>query len=77
MDSVVDALKTAWISIDCPVCNFEIRCRIASIALQEFVHCRGCHETIHLIDKDASTVQAFRRASNAVDDIRNALNRIK
>ncbi len=49
---------------------------MVDVALQERVHCRGCHETIQLVDKDASTVKAFRGAASAEDDVRTALKRI-
>jgi hypothetical protein len=77
MESVVDTIKTAWISFSCPMCGIENRCRVVDVALQERVHCRGCHETIQLVDKDASTVKAFRGAANAINDLGNALREIK
>ena len=77
MESVVDAVKSAWISFSCPICGIENRSRVLDVALRERVHCRGCHETIHLVDKDASTVKAFRRVAKAIADLRTALGRIK
>jgi hypothetical protein len=77
MESVVDVIKSAWVPFPCPVCDIENRCRVVDVALQERVYCRGCHETIQLVDKNASTIKAFRGAANAVDDLRAALKQIK
>ena len=77
MESVVDVVKSAWISFSCPICGIENRCRMVDVALRDRVHCRGCHETIHLVDEDSGTVKAFRSVANAVDDLVAALRRIK
>ncbi len=77
MESLVDTIRLTWFSFPCPNCGIENRCRMVDVSLQERVHCRGCHETIHLVDKDASTVRAYRGAANAINDLTNALKRIK
>jgi hypothetical protein len=77
MSSIADRIKAAWISFSCPICELENRCRLGDVAMQARVHCRGCHETIRLVDKDASTVAGVRRVKNAVDGFRTALKRLK
>lgn len=77
MESIISMMKSEWIPFSCPVCDIENRCRVLDVALQARIHCRGCHETIHLVDKDASAVRTFRSTANAVDDLITTLRRIK
>lgn len=77
MPSVSDAIDGSWITFACPICKLENQCQMRPVALGERVHCRGCHETIQLVDKDASTVTAKRAVSGAVDDLKKALRKLR
>src|SRR5438094_591315 len=77
MASLVESLKSTWISFSCPICGIENRCRLLEATLQLRVHCRGCHDTIQLVDKDASAAQSFRRIGNAMESFRSALEHYK
>jgi hypothetical protein len=77
MVSISDALDGAWITFACPNCGLENDCRFQQAALEERVHCRGCHETIQLVNKDASTVTAKRQIHSALNHLRKALKRLQ
>lgn len=76
MGSVVSAIKSTWITFACPICEFENRCRLAAVARQESVLCRGCHVAIQLVDKDAGASRTFRRVSSAFHEIRRLIERL-
>lgn len=72
MHSIHEMIDRAWVNFDCPKCGFENDCRVQQAALEERLLCRGCHETIQLIDKDASTVVAKRQIDSALNGLRSA-----
>jgi transcription initiation factor IIE alpha subunit len=45
-------------------------------ALEQRVHCRGCHETIQVVDKDASMVTAKRRIEDAMNEFQRTLRKL-
>jgi len=76
MSSLSDAIDRSWVNFPCPKCGLENECRVQQAALQGRVHCRGCHETIQLVDKDASTVTAKRKIDSAFTTLKRAMKRI-
>lgn len=66
-----------WFVFPCPVCGLENDCRIQDVILGEFVLCRGCHQTIQLVDHQASTFLAERRIDNALQDLNRTFKRLK
>jgi hypothetical protein len=77
VNSLNDAIDGAWIKFDCPLCGIENDCRLQQAALEERVHCRGCHETIQLVDKDASTWTAKRQIDSALNELRRAFRKLR
>ena len=75
MATLVSLIKSAWIAVGCPSCGIENSVRVADAALGRRVMCRGCHQTIQLVDKDVSTVRTFRAINAAMEDLRAALSK--
>ena len=75
MSSIGAVIDKAWITFSCPLCGLENDCRVQQAALEERVHCRGCHETIQLVDRDASTVTAKRQIDSALNELQKALRK--
>jgi len=72
-----NAINGAWMTFECPQCGLDNSCQIRQVELGERVHCRGCHESIQLVDQDASTVLTKRLMNNAMDDLQKVLNRLR
>ena len=77
MNSLNSAIDAAWITFPCPTCGLENDCRIQQVTLGERVHCRGCHESIQLVDKDASTVIAKRQIESELCRLQNAFKKFR
>jgi hypothetical protein len=77
VSSIGAALEKAWFTYSCPLCGIENDCQLQQAALQERVHCRGCHQTIQLVDRDASTVTVKRQIDSALNELKRALRKIR
>lgn len=77
MFSIGDILDGTWITFECPKCGLENHCRLQQAALEERVLCRGCHETLHLVDKDASTVTAKRQIDCALNELQRTIRKLR
>jgi hypothetical protein len=77
MVSISLTLDNTWISFPCPVCEIENDCQAQQAARGESVHCRGCHLTIQLVDKDSSIATSKRRLDAQLRDLQKALGKRK
>jgi transcription initiation factor IIE alpha subunit len=77
VNSIGAAIDKAWFTFLCPVCDLENECRVQQAALEERVHCRGCHETIQLVDRDASTMTTMRQLDSALNELQEALRKFR
>ena len=77
MNPIGAAIDKGWFTFSCPLCGLDNDCRVQQAALEERVHCRGCHETIQLVDVDASTVTTKRQIDSALNELQKAFRKFR
>lgn len=77
MNSIDSEIDKAWLTFLCPLCGLENDYRVQQATLEERIHCRGCHETIQLVDRNASTVTTKRHIHSALDELQKALRNFR
>jgi len=48
-------LSAAWVSFNCPNCDYEVDVQLIDVKMERTVYCHNCKLSMQLFDKDAST----------------------
>jgi hypothetical protein len=76
MNDIANAIGKSWITFPCPKCGLENDCYLLQVTLGETVLCRGCHMSLNLVDKDASTHTATSQIERALSDLQDVLSKL-
>lgn len=57
-------LGNHWIQVECPNCRIENEVRLIDVLVESTIICRGCYQSLHLIQQDQSATQSFQRVKS-------------
>jgi transcription elongation factor Elf1 len=69
-------LDNVELEFQCPKCGFSNRVTLKQVRLGEIIICSGCHESIKLVDKDASTQRAVNDIEKSFEGLEKTIEEI-
>jgi transcription initiation factor IIE alpha subunit len=65
-----------WLSVPCPVCQYEVEFTFLQARLQEAIFCPCCKRTIQLVDETGSVEVGKREVDEAVTDFERTIAKL-
>lgn len=69
-------VRKAEIEVDCPGCGCKNKIKLNDSAKQKVIACKGCRETIKLIDDNKSLENGIREAEVALKKFSRNINQM-